>query len=187
MTDDEVGKDRESRRERRERVNSALLKAMRWIEKITTLEDGTVLELSLLTSNGVPEVDEEYDATIVQATIDQEEVETIARIHEEEDRIRDVSPEPEKHPGCQTSSPKQSAYTPHEKRRVTFNQSDRVNTIRPGRDTGPSQRFREEVGNGAYSHLGYNPHLGELEGARRGGIPHLKPHEQEYYRLQNYY
>ena len=44
-----------------------------------------------------------------------------------------------------------------------------------------------EVGNGAYDHPSYNPRLGELEGSSRGGIPHLKPHEQEYFRLQNFY
>ena len=96
MSDDDFKKDRELRKER---INSALDKATRWIEKIPALEDGTALELSLLTSNNVPDVDEEYDASFVQAAIDQEEVETIGRIHEEEDRARDVSPEPEKHPG----------------------------------------------------------------------------------------
>ena len=115
MSDDDFKKDRELRKERQERVNSALDKAMRWVEKIPALEDGTVLKLSLLTLNNFPDVDEEYDASIVQATIDQEEVETIERIHEEEDRARDVSPGPEKHPGRQTSTPRQPAYSSPEK------------------------------------------------------------------------
>ena len=188
MSDDDFKKDRDLRRERQERVNSALEKAVRWVDQIPALEDGTVLELSLLTSCDVPEVDEEYDNTIIKATIDQEEVETIERIFEEEKtRERDVSPEPEKHPGRKTSTPRQPAYSPPEKRRVFFNQSDRLNTIRQRRETRPSQQPGIEVGNGACNHPGYNPHLGELEGMRRGGILHLKPHEQEYYRLQNYY
>ena len=44
-----------------------------------------------------------------------------------------------------------------------------------------------EVGNGAYDHPGYNPRLGELEGSKRGGIPHLQTHEQEFFRLQNFH
>ena len=186
MTDDDFKKDREARTKRQENVNSTLIKAMKWIRKKPEQEDGTVLELSLLTSNNVPDVDEEYDATIVQATIDQEEVETIERIQTIEDRSRDVSPEPEKRPGRQTSTPRQSDHTLQDKRRVTFDQRDRVNTIRPGRDTRTTQQMGAEVGNGAYDHPGYNPRLGELEGTRRGGIPHLKPHELQYYRLQNY-
>ena len=41
--------------------------------------------------------------------------------------------------------------------------------------------------NGAYSHLGYNPRREEGATERLRGVPHLKPHEQEFYRLQNYY
>ena len=96
VTDDEFKKDREVRKERQDRVNLILSKAIRTVEQIPTLEEGTVLELSLLTSENVPEVDEEYDHAITKATIDQEEVEVIQWIHDEKDRIqtreRDVSP-----------------------------------------------------------------------------------------------
>ena len=86
MSDSEFKKDRELRKDRQERVNMALRKAAQWIEKIPPSEDGKVLELSLLTSNNVPDIDEDYDATIIQATIDQEEVETIEQIQRIEDR-----------------------------------------------------------------------------------------------------
>ena len=102
------------------------------MDQIPAREDGTEVEFSLLTSENVPEVDEEYDNTIIQAAIDQEEVEVIERIFKTEDRPqtrgRDVSPEPEKHPERKTSTPRQAAYS-SKKRRVTFDQSDRVSTI----------------------------------------------------------
>ena len=125
MTDSEYKKDRDLRKDTQERVNTALRKAAQWIEQIPPLADGRVLELSLLTSKNVPDIDEEYEATIVQATIDQEEAETIERIQEEEEvRIREVSLKPEKHKERQTSTPKQSAYVPPNKRRVTFDQTE---------------------------------------------------------------
>ena len=40
-------------------------------------------------------------------------------------------------------------------------------------------------GNGVYGHPGYNPQQGVEAGAR--GVPHLKQHEQEYFKMQNYY
>ena len=185
MTDSEFKKDRELWRDRQERVNTALRKAAQWIEQIPPMEDGRALELSLLTSKEVPEIDEDYDMTIVQATIEQEEADTIARIQEEEVRIREVSPEPEKSPERQTSTPRQSAYVPPDKRRVTFDQTERLNTIGGRPDERPSSTIRQEVGNGVYTHPGYNPRLGELEGARK--MPHLKQHEDTYFRLQNFY
>ena len=185
MTDGEFKKDRELRKDRQERVNTALRKAAQWIEQIPPTEDGKALELSLLTSKEVPEIDEEYDMTIVQATIEQEEADTIARIQEEEVRIREVSPEPEKSPERQTSTPRQSAYVPPDKRRVTFDQTERLDTIGERYADRLSQTRRQEVRNGVYAHPGYNPRLGELEGARK--VPHLKQHEDTYFRLQNYY
>ena len=99
MSDEDFQKDRDLRRERQGRINSALEKAVRWVDQIPAQEDGTVLELSLLTSGNVPEVDKECDNTIIRVTIDQEE--TIRRVFEVEDKVheRDVSPEPEKHLG----------------------------------------------------------------------------------------
>ena len=101
-------------------------KAAQWIEKIPPMADGRVLELSLLTSKNVPDIDEEYDATIVQATIEQEDSETIERIQEEV-RISEVPPVPKMHKESQTSTPKQSAYVPPDKRRVTFDQTTHHN------------------------------------------------------------
>ena len=188
MPDSEFKRDRELRKDRQERVNTALRKAGQWVEQIPPLSDGSVLQLSLLTSENVPDIDEDYDATIIQATIDQEEAETITRIQEEEGaRIREVSPEPEKRQGQQqTSTPKVSAYVPPEKRRVTFDQTERIETINRGPEQKRPQTANLEVGNGVYAHPGYNPKIGELEGSRRG-IPHLRQHEDTFFRMQNYY
>ena len=148
MSDNEYKKDRDLRKDRQERVNTALRKAAQWIEKIPPLADRRALELSLLTSKNVPEIDEEYDMTIVQATIDKVEVDTLERIQQEEDvRIREVSPEPEKSPERQTSTPKQSAYVPPDKRRVTFDQTERLNTIGGRPEVRAAQHARQEVGN----------------------------------------
>ena len=38
--------------------------------------------------------------------------------------------------------------------------------------------------NGVYGHPGYNP---QQDPGGLKGVPHLRPHEKEYYRLQNYY
>ena len=111
MSDSEYKKHRDLRRDRQERINTALRKAAQWIKKIPPLADGRIIELSLLTSNNVPDINEEYGATIVQATIDQEEAETIQRIQEEEEvHIREVSPEPGKHQERQTSTPNQPTF-----------------------------------------------------------------------------
>ena len=151
MSDSEFKKDRDLRKDRQERVNTALRKAAQWIEKIPPLADGKALELSLLTSKDVPDMDEEYDAIIVQATIDQEEADTLERIQEEDERNREVSPEPDKPKEQQTSTPRQSAYVHPDKRRVTFDQTERIDTISSKPDSRRSQPTRLEEGNGAYT------------------------------------
>ena len=65
MNDEDFRKDRDLGRDRQMRVNSALDKAVRWVDQIPARDDGTEVELSLLTSENVPEVDEEYDNTII--------------------------------------------------------------------------------------------------------------------------
>ena len=48
-------------------------------------------------SDNVPAIDEEYDNTIIRATIDQEEQDIVQQIYTKEDQsrgVRDVSPEP---------------------------------------------------------------------------------------------
>ena len=115
MSDDDLIRDRELRAERHERVNRTLDRAIRWVEEIPTLTDGTVLELLMLASDEVPPIDEEYDNTIIHATIDQEEQEIVQQVYEQEDRpdsrARDVSPEPEKHPQAMTSTPCRSPFS----------------------------------------------------------------------------
>ena len=140
MSDDELTRDRELRVERNERANRTLERAIRWVEEIPTLEDGTVLELSLLASEDVPPTEEEYDNTIIRATIDQEEQEIVQQVYEQEDRpnsrARDVSPEPEKHPQDMTSTPKRSPFSTTEevggtkkKKQVSYDLPENLETI----------------------------------------------------------
>ena len=203
MSDNDLKRDRELRAERHERVNRTLDKASRWVEEIPTLEDGTVLELSMLASEDVPPTDDEYDNTIIRATIDHKEQEIVQQVYEQEDlpdsRARDVSQEPENHPQAITSTPRRSPFSMKEeevgtkrKKQVSYDlpeqEGEKLETIwTSGVQKGSEPRMTAAQGNGVYSHPGYNPCRGEEAAERLRGVPHLKPHEQEFYRLQNYY
>ena len=194
MSDEDLKRDRELRAERQERVNRTLDKAIQWVEEIPTLADGTVLKLSMLASDEFQPVDEEYDNTIIRATIDQEEQEIVQQVHEQEDRpdsrARDVSPELEKNPQARTSTPRRSPFSIKEeggtkKKQVSYDlpeqEGEKLEIIwTAGVQRGAELMMSVAQANGAYSHPGYNPHREEGATERLQGVPHLKPHEQEF-------
>ena len=96
MSDEEIKQDKELRAERHAKANRVLNEAAGWVDSIPALQDGTQLELSVLTSETVPPIDDEYDTTIIEAAVAQEEQEIIQQAVEEEERQRAVSPEPTK-------------------------------------------------------------------------------------------
>ena len=197
MTDE----DKEVRRECQAKVNFALDRVVRWVTRIPTLEDGTVLESSMLASEDAPEMDEEYVSTIVKATIGKEEEDVVEQIHAEENRPgpvkRNVSPESNKYPEQETSIPKRSLFSlkdakDTQKKTVSFvkreeeEPAEAMETVWTNGARRPMVEPRI-MDNEAYSHPGYNPKIGgEMDGNGKK-VTHLKPHEQEYYRLQNYY
>ena len=194
MTDGELTRDRELRAERQERVNRTLEKAMSWLAEIPMQEDGTELELSQLESEIVPHEDEEYDDSIMRIIMDQDEEDLVQLAMGREEQtappeIREVSPEPEKHPGDVTSTPKRSPFEVAEgeggakpKKRVSYETSENLETIwTDGAQKGSAPQLKAAQGNRVYEHPGYNPD--QREGAR--GVPNLKSHEKQFYDIQN--
>ena len=168
MSDGDLKWDRKLRVERHERVNRTLDKAIRWVVEIPTIEDGTVLKLSMLASKDVPPTDHEYDNTIIHATMDQEEQEIVQQVYEQEDRpysrARDVSPEPERHPQAITSTPRRSPFSMKEeevgtrrKKQVSYDlpeqEGEKLETIWiSGVQKGSEPRMTAAQGNRVYSH-----------------------------------